>query len=104
MYNISLQKPEVWRAFKQQEYERFVAEEKAFNDRMEQQQTHTFAGIEDRAGDLSGVVAPNQQIVGEAIQQDFVEVSPLKRRNWKGYATRPCGTTLTQLAPASRQQ
>lgn len=74
MYNISMQKPEVWRAFKQKEFDRFMQEEQAYNERMQIENKNAFGGMQNRVEELGGAVMPNQQLVGEAMQQDFAEV------------------------------
>lgn len=74
MYNISMERPEVWRAFKQKEFDRFMQEEQAYNDRMEMENKNAFGGMKNRVEELGGAVMPNQQLLGEAMQQDFAEV------------------------------
>ena len=68
MYNISMQKPEVWRAFKQKEFDRFMQEEQAYNERMQIENKNAFGGMQNRVEELGGAVMPNQQLVGEAMQ------------------------------------
>ena len=74
MYNISMERPEVWRAFKQKEFDRFMQEEQAYNDRMELENKNAFGGMKNRVEELGTAVMPNQQLLGEAMQHDFAEV------------------------------